>query len=109
MVAIIEQIEVVRDYEFRGVEAIISHPKYGFLLVADGFGYHSEFSGGAVRWEHGIAAQIKPGDSLDNMDLEKWNDGLTLKQAVLLGLDDGRPILEVSGSMLAAMVASAGL
>ncbi len=38
MSQIIERANVVRDYGFRGVEAIIETPQHGRVYIADGYG-----------------------------------------------------------------------
>ena len=104
---IIETNEVDLVYGFTGTEMIVDHPTMGRLLIVDGYGGEGSIRGGAVRWEHGMVIQLIDGDTLASLELGSWNECTTLKQAVLMGLDDARPVLELGGHAVAAVVAKA--
>ncbi len=107
-VTIIEQAEVTRDYGFDGVEAIIEHPALGRLYVADGYG-EDRRGNGCVRWEHGRAIRLQPGDTLESLQAtDGWNDGTTILEAALHCADPSRQDVKVPGG-LTALAAEAGL
>ena len=99
----IEQREVECEYQFKGTDAIIDHPKYGRLFICDGFGGIDELRGGAVRWEHGMAIKVLPDDTLDI--LHTWG---TLER-IRYGYDDSRTVMPWTGAMVAAVARAAGL
>jgi hypothetical protein len=107
-IKLIDSREIDRDYGFAGTEAIVEQPEYGRLLIADGYG-EKGLCGGMVRWEHGIAIQLQPGDDFASLDAGGWNDAMCLRQAVLAGYDDTRPVvIGISGAALARIARAAG-
>ncbi len=107
---LIESRNVERDYGFGGVEAIVEHPKYGRMLIRDGFGGKDSLSGGAVRWRHGAANKLHVGDTFQSLDSGRWNEHVSLMEAVLKGADNTRPIVTELGELaLARMAGSLGL
>lgn len=105
---VIESDHVERDYGFRGTDAVIEHPTHGRLLLSDGYGELGN-RGGKVRWEHGTAVKLQPGDTLGSLRSTEWNDWMNLFSAVKTGCDESRPVLDWSGDMVAAVAKSAGL
>lgn len=103
--AVIEQRATERDYQFPGIDAIISHPTHGRLLICDGFGGMGELRGGAVRWEHGIAIKLHNDDTLDTL----YADNYCILDRAISGRDDSRPIMPWSGSIIATLARDAGL
>lgn len=87
-------------YDMLCTEIIIDHPKHGRLLLVEGFGGVDSLAGGAYRWQHGIVAQLQPGDTLASLHGDGWNDYCNLYQAVVQGYDDSRPILDWTGAMI---------
>jgi hypothetical protein len=106
---VIEQEQVERDYGMQGVEAIVEHPEHGLIYIADGFGGMDTMRGGAVRWEHGMAVKLQPGDTLENLRETEWNDSTTLFRAMLEGYDESRPVLQLTGRQVSAIAKAAGL
>ena len=104
-IAIIEQRTAERDYQFAGVDAIISHPMHGRLLICDGFGGMGELRGGAVRWEHGIAIKLHNDDTLDDL----YADNYRILARAISGGDDSRPIMPWTGTTISALARNAGL
>ena len=98
----------VREYGMGGMIAIVDHPAHGRLLIADGYGGEDQIRGGAVRWEHGMVAQLQPGDTLAHLDAD-WNGKVTLMDAVRHGHDDSRPVLDWHGRAIAALARAAKL
>jgi hypothetical protein len=106
---VIEQEQVERDYGMQGTEAIVEHPDHGLIYIADGFGGVDTMRGGAVRWEHGMAVKLQPGDTLESLLETEWNESTSLFRAMLEGYDEARPVLEISGRQIAAIAKAAGL
>ena len=104
-ITLIEQRKVECEYQFTGTDAIIDHPKYGRLFICDGFGGMDELRGGAIRWEHGMAIKLLPGDTLDVLHA---NNASILFYA-RIGDDNSRPVLPWTGMMVAAVARTAGL
>ncbi len=102
MSQIIERANVVRDYGFRGVEAIIETPQHGRVYIADGYGGQDDLRGGAVRWAHGLALKLQPGDTLASLQApDSWNEGTTILSAAINGYDTTRPLLRGNVGMMA--------
>jgi hypothetical protein len=98
---LIEKRTVTREYDFQGTDAIIYHPKLGRLLIKDAFGGMGQLRGGAVRWEHGMAIQLKPDDSFESLR--------DLLGMVLAGYDPERPVLEWDGRAVESLAKSLSL
>lgn len=78
---------------------IVEHPTHGRLLVSDGYG--SDAMGAYMyRWRHGLVAKLQPGDTLESLGSEQWNEGTFLLSAVMTGHDASRPILEWTGECI---------
>lgn len=103
---IVESEQVERDYGFKGTQMIIDHPNRGRLMLCDGFGGMDSLDGGAVRWRHGMAVQLRTGDTFESLRAE-------IKEAfehpgqhlgpLFSGVMDGREVLPWSGSAIEAM------
>ena len=106
---VIETETVDRDYGMHGTNAIIDHPRHGRLLLRDGFGGMDDLRGGAVRWEHGIAVQLQPTDTLASLRAGNDYEHATAFERVVKGYDDSRPVLDWTGDMVAQVAKSAGL
>ena len=61
---LIETTRVEADYGMLCTIAIVEHPKHGRLFIREGYGGEDSLAGGAIRWKHGIAIRIQPGDTL---------------------------------------------
>ena len=105
---LIESTTLAGLYDMDATIAIVDHPTHGRLLLCDGFGGMDEPRGGMYRWEHGVVCQLHPDDTLADLEAD-WNDFTTIREAVITGHDDSRPILEWTGSQVAALAKSAGL
>ena len=99
---IVEAREVEHEYGFNGTQAIIDHPNYGRIFITTGFGGMGEMRGGAVRWEHGMAIQLRADDTFAALD------GDTLFNA-MRGHGEDRAILEWPGKIIESVANSAGL
>lgn len=106
---IVEQRDVERDYGFRGVEAIIDHPAHGRVLIVDGFGGMDTLAGGCVRWRHGLAVKLQPGDTFDRLDESMHNEWTTELRAALTGYSETRPFMDWDGRAVAQVAKSIGL
>lgn len=106
---VIESEQYEAEYEMKATRAIIEHPKHGRILLAQGFGGLDDICGGAIRWRHGIAVQLQPGDTLHSLRSCEWNDTTSLYLAVVQGYDASRPILEWSGKKITSQARIAGL
>jgi hypothetical protein len=94
MTAVIEIEQVERDYGLAGTVAIVETSNHKRFLIRDGFGGIDTLAGGAVRWKHGAAYELQPGDTLESLRSTAWNEEVTLYDAVLHGRDDSRPVVE---------------
>ncbi len=92
-IKLIEAINVKRNYDFDGTEAIIDHPDLGRLLIVDAYGGEGSLHGGAVRWRHGMALMQRDTDTFDSLKNESWNGDTTLYDAVLGAHDETRSLL----------------
>lgn len=106
-IRIVESREVERDYGFRGVDAIVEHPKHGRLMLCDGYGGVDTLSGGAVRWRHGAVYTLQPADTFAALDAP-YNDTTTVLQAMRAGYGDRAP-LDWDGAAIEGMAEAAGL
>ena len=92
MTKLIEAEKVERDYGFTGTNAIVESDGKR-LLICDGFGGMDSLQGGAVRWRHGMAIELKPEDTIESLRAGEWNETTTHWDAVIHGRDKDRPIL----------------
>jgi len=106
---LIEKESVGREYGFDGMHAIIDHPIHGRLWIMDGFGGVDTLKGGAVRWAHGMAVKLQPGDTLQSLKETPWNDYCALGDAVINAYDDTRPVLNWHGKVIQNLAAQTGL
>lgn len=97
---------VARDYGMAGTLAIIDHPTHGRLLIEDGFGGMDSLEGGCVRWKHGAAYQLQPGDTFEALDEDLGIDCMTRLSAIVAQLDDARPWLAWNGHAVASLARS---
>lgn len=103
---VIDQKLVKRNYDFNGVIAIIDSDKYGRQLIQDGYGGESTLRGGAVRFEHGFINNILITDTLDIIINGDWNDFTGLLDAVSMGYDKSRPLLNWDGFVISKIAES---
>lgn len=101
---IIEKRNVERDYGFIGTEVIIDHPKHGRLMIMDAFGWREQNSGGKVRWRHGMAIQLKDGDTFASLAAENSDPHYLRK-----GYDAERPVLDWDGFIVSQIASGLGL
>lgn len=107
-ITLIESKLVKREFGMTGTIAVVDHPKHGRLLIVDGYGGEYKLRGGMVRWEHGMVAKLLPGDTLTTLSTP-WNDWYLVLDAILLGLDESRPLQKWTGDMVSKLAKSAGL
>jgi hypothetical protein len=101
---LIETTRVESDYGMLCRLAIVEHPKHGRLFIREGYGGEDSLAGGAIRWKHGLAIKLLPGDTLES--LRATPDGyLDLVQ----GFDPDRPVLAWDGHSLEAVARAVGL
>jgi hypothetical protein len=109
-IRVIESETLRGAYDFPCTLAIIEHPKYGRLLIREGFGGMDTLAGGQYRWRHGVACDVKDEDTIESLNDGEWNEHTTLIAAVLAGYDPERPIAAwASGHILDKMARAAGL
>jgi len=110
---LIETQDIERDYGFKGTRAIVDTLKHGRLLIEDGYGGVDSMGGGCVRWKHGSAYQLQPGDTFESLQTDsEWEDcGQTMTKlgAILWQVDDSRPYLHWDGHAIASLAGSLGL
>ncbi len=102
---IVEQRSVERDYGIPGTECIVDTDQ-GRILIADAFGGIDSPDGGTVRWEHGSAYALQPGDTFAHLDAGGDYSRLDL---VLLQQDDSRPWLGWGGKTVEQFAQSIGV
>jgi len=107
-ITVIESETREGQYDMTWTAAIIEHPQHGRLYLAEGFGGMDSIEGGMYRWQHGLACRVLPSDTLESLE-DDCNDYSTIREAMTSGHDDSRPVLEWSGSMIAAVAQAAGL
>ena len=106
---LVETQDVERDYGFAGMQAIVDTENHGRILIEDGFGGMDSLEGGCVRWKHGSAYQLKPGDtfeSLDEVSFYHVDLPYTYLDAVVQQADDSRPWLPWDGKIVASIAKS---
>lgn len=86
--SVIETETVERNYGMTGTNAIVYHPRYGRILLKDGFGGQGQLRGGAVRWEHGAIYRIRPTDTLESLRADRYNDEYSVMEALMRGYGD---------------------
>ena len=96
-------------YDLTAQEMIVDHPKFGRVLIIEGFG-GNELQGQAYRWRHGMAVALHADDSFAGID--KIDDRKVLPDTFLglamLGDDQSRPILNWSGRQIEKLAQEAG-
>jgi hypothetical protein len=105
---IVEQEQHDGPYGFEVTTAIIEHPKDGRLLLRQGYGGVDTPVGGAVRWQHGIAVQLLPNDTLAILHADAIV-GTTVMQMACTANDPQRPVLTWPGYIVRSVARSAGL
>jgi hypothetical protein len=102
---------VERDYGMPGTIAIVDLPKGTRLLIEDAFGGIDTLQGGAVRWKHGFAAVLQPGDTLESLRKidPSYAFDVSYYEATKNGLDDTRPLLTWEGYVIENIAKSVGL
>lgn len=94
---LVEKDTLTGQYDINYDRMIVDSVKSGRLLLIEGFGGIDTLDGGTYRWKHGIAIQLKPGDTLESLDDTEWNDYYSTYQVVAQGQDDSRPVLQWDG------------
>lgn len=61
---LIETQSITHDGDRPGTRAIVDHPTIGRLMISDGVGGQSGYSGGTVRWIYGAAYKIGDTDTM---------------------------------------------
>lgn len=103
-ITLIERDCTEADYGMMADMAIVEHPKHGRLFIREGYGGEDSLAGGAIRWRHGIAIRIQPGDTLESLRANP--DGyLNMVQ----GFDPDRPVLAWDGHSVEAVARAVGL
>ena len=103
-VTLVESALVDAEYGMLCRLAIVEHPKHGRLFIREGYGGEDSLAGGAIRWKHGLAIKLLPGDTLES--LRATPDGyLDLVQ----GFDPDRPVLTWDGHSVEAVAHAAGI
>jgi len=109
---LVETQAVERDYGFKGTQAIID-TKNGRLLIKDGYGGVDTLAGGCVRWRHGAAYALQPGDTFESMAAKFgtcFGEDVSILSAVFEQADDARPYLPYwSGHAIAAVARKLGI
>ena len=107
---IVEQKAAQGVYEFLCQIAIVDHPKFGRLLIREGFAGRNEHRGGMYRWCDGSAIRLKKDDTFASLEsLPDWSEGNSHYVAIINGYDSERPYLDLTGAMVEKIAESAGL
>jgi hypothetical protein len=103
-ITLIERDCTEADYGMMADMAIVEHPKHGRLFIREGYGGEDSLAGGSVRWRHGIACRIQPGDTLESLrsDPQGYLD-------LVQGHDPARPVLTLDGRELERIAEATGL
>ena len=101
---VIEWTVTKGQYDLRCETAIVQHSTHGRVLIAQGYGGLLDLRGGAYRWQHGIACQLQPGDTLQSLSETPWNDQVSLYDAVINGYDDRRPMIDLGAGVASAYI-----
>ena len=96
---IIEKETNKAEYDMDCVSMIVENENGERYLMQEGFGGMDTMAGGAIRWRHGLIIKIKAGETFSTFEKE-WNESATLRDAMLRGYDDERPILDWSGTII---------
>ena len=107
-ITVIETGSWEADYGYVAQEAIIEHPEHGRLYVTQRYG-EAGLAGGCVRWTHGVACSVLPGDTLQSLRAADYNDNVSVYQAMASGYDERRPVSDIGGRAIAALARAAGL
>jgi hypothetical protein len=109
--AVIELESVERDYGMAGTIAIVESPEHGRLLIEDGFGGIDSLQGGSVRWKHGMAVKLQPGDTLESLRQidPSFQYETSYYEAMKNCLDPSRPILPWEGYVIENVAKACGL
>jgi len=109
---LVETQAVERDYGFDGTQAIID-TNNGRLLIKDGYGGVDTLAGGCVRWRHGAAYALQPGDTFKSMSAKFgtcYGKDVSILSAVFEQADEARPYLPYwSGDAIAAVARQLGI
>lgn len=107
-ITLIESETVKGQYGMPQTMAVVDTTN-GRLLITQGLGGMDSLVGGAIRWRHGLAAQLLPTDTIASLRDGEWNDCVSLMEAVLGGHDRTRPLLDWSGRHIESVATQAGL
>lgn len=88
-------------YGFTTDSMILDTDTHGRLLITDGWG-GNDVIGLQYRWNQGFAVQLKVDDTYETLD-KPWNDLYSTLEVVLQGQDNERPVLDWTGSAIAAL------
>jgi len=105
---ILERRDLPGAYDMLRRVAILEHPQFGRLLIAEGWGGLDSLSGGAYRWRHGFLAQLRPTDTLDLLESE-GDEACSIMRRVLAGEDASRRLFDWDGVVIDQMAQRAGL
>jgi hypothetical protein len=107
--SIVEIVYQVGAYGFAVRSAIIDHPQHGRLLIAEGWGTAGGLGGEMYRWLNGLCVKLRPGDTFASLRAGRWNEGCSLLDAVLHGVDYTRPMQTWDGREIDTMAERLGL
>jgi predicted DNA-binding protein len=107
-ITIIEDMSGAGEYGMSQAAAIIQHPTLGRVYISEGYGGEESLNGGTYRWRHGIAVQLRPDDTSATLDAP-WNEHASVLDAMLRGMDHGRPVIDWTGAVIEKVARSAGL
>ncbi len=94
MAKLIEKQDVEKEYRFSflGVNAIVEHPTYGRIYICDGYTAH----------------KLHEDDTMMRLE-EYWSNNVSIREAMLAHEDDSRPLLDVSGLLIAKIAREVGI
>lgn len=82
---------------------IIQHPMHGRMYITEGYSR----SLGYYTWLDGLAAYVKPTDTLKSLRETEWNDYTNHIDAVLHARDEDRPLVQWENYMIEEMAIAA--
>ena len=114
MAKLVEKRTYKGVYDFDQTEAIVDHPKLGRILIRQGYGGVDQIIGGAIRWIHGDAYKLHPGDTLEKLDgpsnyKREWGDPITIYEQIMDQDDNSRPFCSLWGRPLELVAELVGL
>lgn len=88
--------------------AVIEHPEHGRVYLTEGFGGLDAPEGATYRWRHGTACKLQPGDTMDSLETDRWNEHASILDVMLFDHDPSRPVV-AEGAEVARIAEAAGL